>query len=233
MAVHPSCVEAAGQAAVLLERLGHDVVPCSLPYDGRAMMRAFLTVIMSSTARDLRDVAVATGVPVGKLALEPTTRFLGEVGLGVGKQNLADAQAVWAKTAEDMRLFHSTYDVLLTPVVATLPLSHDALSPSAMERLQMAIFCKLRLGRRLYGKPLLDQGIKKGVAPLPFTELANVTGQPAMSVPLHWTADGLPVGVQFIAARGGEGLLFNLAAQLEAAQPWRDRRPPISMEVSQ
>jgi amidase len=61
---------------------------------------------------------------------------------------------------------------------------------------------------------------------VPFTQLANVTGTPAMSVPLHWTPDNLPIGVQFVAPPGGEGTLFALAAQLERARPWFGRVPP-------
>jgi amidase len=65
------------------------------------------------------------------------------------------------------------------------------------------------------------------MAKTPFTQLANLTGQPAMSVPLHWTSDGLPCGMHFMAGFGEEATLLRLAAQLEMEKPWRSRRPPI------
>ena len=85
----------------------------------------------------------------------------------------------------------------------------------------------LKLGRLLKGLGLVDQMAEKSLGRTPFTQLANLTGLPAMSMPLSWTADGLPCGVQFIGPFGEEALLFRLAAQLEKALPWFNKRPPL------
>lgn len=91
----------------------------------------------------------------------------------------------------------------------------------------MKIVNTFGLGRLLKASGIVEQLAEKNLTPLPFTQLANLTGQPAMSVPLHWSADGLPCGVQFMAAIGEEGLLFQMAGQLERAVPWFDKLPPL------
>ena len=78
---------------------------------------------------------------------------------------------------------------------------------------------------------IVDLLAVESLSKTPFTQLANFTGQPAMSVPLHWTADGLPCGVQFIGRLGDEATLFRLAAQLEKEQPWFHKRPPLKESI--
>ena len=73
----------------------------------------------------------------------------------------------------------------------------------------------------------MQQIARDNLTLVPFTQLANLTGTPAVSLPLHWTADGLPLGVQFVGPLGAEAWMLQLAAQLEQARPWFDRRPPV------
>ena len=109
--------------------------------------------------------------------------------------------------AQDCFQAFTEFDVWLSPTLAEPPLPLGTLDAPP----DQPVFPLLRAG-----------------AYVPFTPIANFTGQPAMSVPLHWNDEGLPIGTQFLGRFGDEATLFRLAAQLEAARPWAQRRPPVS-----
>jgi amidase len=126
-----------------------------------------------------------------------------------------------------MGRFHQKYDLFLTPTMAYPPMRIGELQPKPYERLAMKVVNALGLGVILKAAGLIDQMAEASLSKTPFTQLANLTGQPAMSVPLHWTKDGLPVGVHFMARFGEEATLFRVAAQLEKARPWFDKHGPV------
>ncbi|MBN1227957.1 MAG: 6-aminohexanoate-cyclic-dimer hydrolase, partial [Deltaproteobacteria bacterium] len=133
----------------------------------------------------------------------------------------------WGIASRAMGRFHETYDLYLTPTTASPPVRIGELQPKPAERALLALVNSMGLGKVLKLSGIVDTLAVQSLSKTPFTQLANFTGQPAMSVPLHWTAEGLPCGVQFIGRFGDEATLFRLAAQLEQAQPWFDRRPPV------
>ena len=115
----------------------------------------------------------------------------------------------------------------MTPTIATLP---PKIGHSRVKGLEKTF---LELVRKTNFKFLVNPKIVKKIsikrlAEMPFTQIANLTGQPAMSVPLYWTREDIPCGVQFIAPIGEDGLLFKLAGQIEKARPWKDKIPPLA-----
>ena len=124
-----------------------------------------------------------------------------------------------------MAPFFERHDVLLTPTLAAPPALIGALQPTAIERRLMGAINVFNAGWLMKALGAIRLQAEKTFAYIPFTPLFNATGQPAMSVPLHWNAAGLPIGMQFAARLGEDAMLFRLASQLERARPWFDRRP--------
>jgi amidase len=126
-----------------------------------------------------------------------------------------------------MGRFHQTYDLYLTPTTAQPPARIGELRPAVWEDGVLRMLGRLAFGGWLLRRSGVIEPIAfQNMARTPFTQLANFTGQPAMSVPLHWTRAGLPCGVHFTARIGDEATLFRLAGQLEQARPWAGRIPP-------
>ena len=118
--------------------------------------------------------------------------------------------------------------MLLTPVLGKPPVAHGALAAKGMELRVQELVAKHSLSLAMKLPGVIDKAVNRAFAFAPFTQLANVTGQPSMSVPLYWSPEGLPLGACFTGRFGDERTLFQLAAELERARPWKGRVPPVS-----
>ncbi|MEW6207320.1 MAG: amidase [Acidobacteriota bacterium] len=204
--LHPDCITAVEDAARLCESLGHEVEEAAPTIDGGNLVQSFMTIWAAGCAWTIDGLAMAMGRAVSADQFEPGTWALYEMGRRrSGSEYLMALQ--WLQIASrGIAHFFTAYDVWLTPTLGEPPLpigSFDSTPEDAMA------------------------GMKRAVTFVPFTPVCNATGQPAMSVPLYWNAEGLPVGSHFVGRFGDEATLFRLAAQLEAARPWASRRPPV------
>jgi Asp-tRNA(Asn)/Glu-tRNA(Gln) amidotransferase A subunit family amidase len=202
--LHAECRAAVERAAAVAEGLGHDVVEAAPEIDYAQLRQAMIVIV----AANLADALGAGNPLLPKGAtrddVETLTWRFAERGSGITAPQYLRAQRSIRLIGDRLHAFLQNYDVLMTPTMAQPP---------------------MRLG-------LLDtmvddfDGFNRAVQPyVAFTQMFNMSGQPAASLPLHWTPEGLPVGVQIAGQVGGEAVLFALAAQFEAACPWFDRRP--------
>jgi len=169
----------------------------------------------------------ATGQKFSQVEVEDATRVLGYLGKVLSAGDFVDAKYLWNGFARRMHEYHRQYDLILTPTIATEPVAIAATDPTPVEKLMIKVVNGLRLHRSLLKSGAVHKMMWQSLEKTPFTQLANLTGQPAMSVPLYWTDSGLPLGSQFMAPLGQDRRLLQLAAQLEQAQPWFDRVAPL------
>ena len=133
--------------------------------------------------------------------------------------------------ARKVHRFHEKYDLLLTPTLGSPPLRIGELEPTGAEALAHRTIANLKLGAVLRLRRVIQATVNRVFGFVPFTPLANVTGQPSITVPLHFNKAGLPVGTMFTARFGEEAMLFRLARELEVARPWAGHRPPLHADT--
>jgi amidase len=225
-AVHPDCVRALDDAVALLASLGHDLVPAAPPIDGPAFARAFVTMLCAEVNADIADAERVTGRRATRADFEAATWALRLLGRALRADELSVALRFLERQARGIGAFFTGVDLLLTPTLARPPFPVGALQPAPGERRLLGALTAVGSGRLLRAMDLLDQLAAKVFEAIPWTPVFNVTGQPAMSVPLWWSPDGLPVGVHLVGRYADEATLFRVAGQLEQARPWADRAPP-------
>jgi amidase len=201
----PQCRAAVAAAARLLESLGHQVAqswPAAMfEYE---FTRHFTAIIAADTEATFRAFEAELGHPIGDAEIEPRNAAYRQAGRALGSVEYLHARQWIGQWARRMASWWDDFDLLLTPTLGAQPPElgwFTAAGPEAE-------------GRRI-------------ASFIPYTAQFNMTGQPAVSLPLHWTPDDLPVGVQLVAAYGREDVLVRVASQLEQAAPWADRLPRI------
>jgi len=223
--VHPDIVKATLETALMLQKLGHDVDEDVPEVDGRSLALSYFSMYFGEVAADIDELGGVLGREVCQDDVETLTWTLGLLGRTTSAFSFVKAIRMWGQASRSMARFHEKYDVYLTPTMAHPPIRVGALKLKPLEKSALKMVNTLGLGKLLKRTGIVEKLAMENLAKTPFTQLANFTGQPAMSVPLQWTPDGLPCGMHFMAPMGDEATLFRLARQLEEAKPWFDKRP--------
>ena len=204
--VDPECVSAVTNAAKLCEELGHIVEEATPELDNVALARTMGPLMSPNVANACEARAAALGRDLNREDVEAITWNAVHNGKKISAADYVNAITLVHQAGRTMAQFHQTYDVLIEPTYGQPP-------------------CKLGYLDMNTDDP--DEYLARIIPYTPFTARYNMTGQPSMSMPLHWSVDHLPVGVMFSGRYGEDGLLYSLAAQIEHAQPWGHRRPPV------
>lgn len=222
-AVDPEYSEATRKAGVLCQDLGHRVDLASFNINSEEVALAYLIVVTAETAATIKTVAESLKSKPKYNELEAATAVLCEVGQHFSAADFAWATHILDMTGRKSAEFFENYDVLLTPTMATPPPMLGKFKPDRLEKNLLELLRRVPYGPLL--RKLAERTSTKHFSFVPFTPLFNITGQPAMSVPLYWDKQGLPIGIQFAGRYGEEKTLLQLAHQLEKAQPWAQKKP--------
>jgi amidase len=223
--VDEACLKAMQNAVDALRSAGHTVEEVALPYYREDLTKAFLVIVAAQEAAEVDRLSQFLGRRVRPSDLEPNTYAMGILGKAYSAMQYAVAARQWEDIGYRMGHFHEQYDILLTPTLAKRPIKTGALQNTPAEDVLVKIVNTFGLSSAM--KTAVDQLADKVYGYMPWTAFANITGQPSMSIPFHWTEENLPIGAMFTTRIGDEALLFRLAAQLEQLAPWMDKVPNI------
>jgi amidase len=206
--VDPEVEQAVRDTAELLESLGHSVEEAQPEVDAEEYVQNFVAVWIGETGEELHTLEMLLGRPLDRDRIEPLTRQMEEIAGSMSATDFLVALDYLRRIARQVIRFWDDYDVLLTPTLTGPAIEIGALEPDE-------------------GAEPVTQ-LLASANWVPFTPVWNVTGQPAISLPLAESSAGLPIGVQLVGALAAEDVLISLAAQLEGARPWAARRPKVS-----
>ncbi len=203
---HKECVKAIDSVVSLCSEHGHELIEANPDFNIQAMYQNFVTLWSGGVTAVFKNIEQLRGTPVQQEEVEPLSWELTKIGQQFTAGDYLFSIMMLQQISRDIARFFQEYDIWLTPTLIEppVPLGHFDCPPE---------------------HPM--KGFLRAGEFAPFTQIQNITGQPAMSMPLHWTSEGLPVGTHFVGRFGDEAILFRLASQLEAAKPWIKRQPPV------
>jgi amidase len=205
--VDPDVERAVRDTAQLLESLGHAVEETAPYLDPEQYVANFVALWIGGTGEEIHTLEQLLGKPLDRERMEPLTRQMEEISKSMSATDYLTALDYLRRASRELARFWDDRDILITPTVTSPAIEIGSLEPDeGAEPVTM---------------------LMNSASWVPFTPVWNVTGQPAMSLPLAQSSGGLPIGVQFVASLGAEDLLISLGAQLERERPWSDRRPEV------
>ncbi|MBJ9984337.1 amidase [Acinetobacter sp. S40] len=219
--VSKDAIAAVKHTAQFLESLGHIVVEDAPKIDGMAVAKDFITTWFSQFSYMLHQIKQMSGALHDEFELDSLA--LAAFGAQTTAHEYIHNLNNWGIYVTQMNQFFDHYDLYLTPATASVAPKNGEVSTPVWQKPILKSLLKIGKAHYLARGKLVEQIIRENLKWVPFTQLANITGLPAMSVPLYWNKDNLPLGSQFIAPFAREDLLLQLAGQLEIVQPWSNR----------
>lgn len=221
------CLAGLDRTANLLTELGHEVELGIPPVDRMLLGTSFLLRVLACTAAEVADAERLLGRRAAYGDFEPMTRAFSNLARSFDAVELTLANRAIEREVRKLGIFMRDYDVMLTPTLATPPAPLGVFDPHGFDALLTALASRVRLGPLPRWGRVLEQLVNNNFHFVVSSMLANMSGEPSISLPLHWSADELPVGMMFTAPIYREDTLLGLAAELEQASPWAERRAPL------
>jgi amidase len=225
--MHPDCITGLEATVKLLEGMGHTLIEDAPTIDRIPTAIAYLTLVACGTAASIRLAEEEMGKKARSSDFEAPTWALILVARRMKAKQLIEALQTMQVTARIINEFLKEYDIFLTPTVSTPPPMIGELLLQGPLRTTIELLAGLNAGWVLDAANLITTAADNLLEYVPYTPIGNLAGNPAMSVPLYWNESGLPIGMHFVGKYADEATLFRLAGQLERAQPWFGRRPPL------
>lgn len=220
------CLAGIEQTTALLESLGHRCEQIQRPFEAVPLGSAFMLRVLACTGAEIRDAEALLGRRSAYDEFEPLTRAFANLARSFTAVDLTLANRHIERAMRQLGRQMQDYDVMLTATTATPPPHLGVFDPVGVDALLTRVSSRVPLGPLVKWGNTLEQLVERNFTFVTSTMVANMSGEPSISLPLHWSTDGLPVGMMFTAPIYQESTLLRLAAQLEQARPWHNRRPP-------